>query len=68
MISLLEEGTLLNSVVVWIFFSPSLSPEDGGEARDRMHSIQLKEKLLEERLPPSPAKKERKKEALHFGF
>ena len=40
----------------------SFSPEDSGEARGRMSSTQLKEKLPEERLRPS----EKNKGALHF--
>lgn len=42
-----------------VYFSPSLSPEDSGEARGRMSSTELKEKPLEERLSSALTKKDR---------
>ena len=59
MIFLLVEGTQLDSMVLcwflWKFF-PSLSPENSGEASNKMGSTQLKERLFEERLPFQPHK------------
>lgn len=42
-----------------VYFFLSLSPEDSGEARGRMSSTQLKEKLLEERLSSALTKKDK---------